>query len=325
MSAAIHARLESAVSTILVQLTYAHVRHVDVPALTISIFIFYGCVQTAARYAVNAFQRQLLLRCKVVLIGLVGSVFLEQMQISSNEAAPSSASLLIPKLAVVGCVLVFLSILMHKVQGQYNLVRICLFVFSDSIQGLLESAQDSLLAPVVTAVVCIASPWLATKLDARVPGLSVLCRALFMATVNWMLDLIQDTSATPGGHCAMLLLLTVVMEVCKSVDPALDETQAYAIYRVTAVLTAYLRRMRVESWLVTVCATFALLATRRIGARWSLAGLATQILLLLVVNAVVSEFKVSIAPLPVANKGMALAALLLFFQSVKFVTSSTAA
>jgi hypothetical protein len=262
-----------------------------------------------------------LLRYQVVLIGLVGSVFLASVQISSGAAV----AVLLPKLVVVGAVLVFLSIMLNKVQGQYNLVGICLFVFSDSIQGLLESAHDSLVVSVVSAVVCCAAPWLSQELDVRVPGLSVLCRALFMANVNWLLDLIADTSATPATHCAMLLLLTVVIEVCKSVDPALDETQAYAIYRVTAVLTAYLRRMRVESWLVTVCATFALLATRRIGARWSLAGLATQILLLLVVNAVVSEFKVSIAPLPVANKGMALAALLLFFQSVKFVTSSPAA
>ena len=327
MSFAVHARLESALSTILVQLTYAQLRHVDVPALTISILILYGCVQAAARHVVNAFQRQLLLRCQMVLVGLAGCVFLAQMQISSSDDALSSTSitLLIPKLTVVACVLVFLSILLHEVQGQYNLVSICLFVFSDSMQGLLESAQDSLVAPVVAAVVCIASPWLATKLDARVPGLSVLCRALFMATVNWMLDLIQDTSASPGGHCAMLLLLTVVIEVCKNVDPALDETQAYAIYRITAVLAAYLRRMRVEAGIVIICATFALLATRRLAARWSLAGLATQILLLLAVSAIVAEFKSCIAPLPAANKGMALAALLVCFEAVKFVTASPTA
>ena len=321
MSAALHDRLEAAVGVILVQLAYEQLKAVGAPALTISLCIFYSCVQAAVRHTAAGFQRDVLLRCQVVLVGVVGSVFLASMQISSGAAV----AVLLPKLVVVGAVLVFLSVMLHKVQGQYNLVGICLFVFSDSIQSLLESAQDSLVVPVVAAVVCSASPWLSRELDARVPGLSVLCRALFMATVNWLLDLIADTSATPAAHCAMLLLLTVVIEVCKSVDPALDETQAYAIYRVTAVLAAYLRRLRVDSWIVAVSSTFALIAAKKLHTRWSLAGLAAQILVLLVVNAIVAEFKVSIAPLPTANKGIALAALLISFEAVKFVDTSPAA
>jgi hypothetical protein len=42
---------------------------------------------------------------------------------------------------------------------------------------------------------------------------------------------------------------------------------------------------------------------------------------LLVVGAVVAEFKAAIAPLPVANKGVALAALLVSFEAVKFVVT----
>ena len=321
MSFAVHDRLEAAVSTTLVQLTYGQLANVDVGALTIAIFIFYGCVQAATRFAVHPFQRQLLLRCQMVLVGLAGCVFLAQIQISS-AGAQSSAALVVPKLATVGCALVFLSIMLHGLQGQYNLVSICLFVFSDSVQGLLESAKDGLVVPVVATVVCIASPWLATALDARVPGLSVLCRALFMATINWMLDLIDDTSATAVGHCAMLLLLIVVIEVCKSVDPALDETQGYAIYRVTAVLAGYLRQMHVESAIVVVCAVLALLVVQRLGARWALGGLVRQILVLLMVGAIVADFKAYIYPLSVSSKGMALAALLLFFEGVKFAAAS---
>lgn len=317
MSAALHDRLEAAVGTILVQLAYEQLKTVGAAALTISLCIFYACVQAAVRHTAAGFQRQVLLRYQVVLIGLVGSVFLATVQISSGAAV----AVLLPKLVVVGAVLVFLSIMLNKVQGQYNLVGICLFVFSDSIQGLLESANDSLVVPVVAAVVCCAAPWLSQELDARVPGLSVLCRALFMANVNWLLDLIADTSATPATHCAMLLLLTVAIEVCKSVDPALDETQAYAIYRVTAVLAAYLRRLRVDLWIVAVSSSFALVAAKKLHARWSLAGLAAQILVLLVVGAVVAEFKAAIAPLPVANKGVALAVLLVFFEAVKFVAT----
>jgi len=257
-----------------------------------------------------------------VLIGLLGSVFLESMQIASSGGAPSSFRLLMPKLAAVGSVLVFLSISLQSVRGQYNLVGICLFVFSDSLQSQLESAQDGLVVPVVAAVVCTASPLLTKALDEHVPGLSVLSRALFMATVNWLLDLIADTSATPGAHCAMLLLLTVVLEVCKGVDPALDDTQAYAIYRVTAVLAAYLRRLRVEPVVVAVCGALALLVTRKVLTRWALAGLAAQMLVLLFVSAIVAEFRVVIAPLPAANKGVALAALLVSFEAAKFVSAA---
>ncbi len=321
MSVALHNRLETAVGTILVQLAYEQLKSVGAPALTISLCIFYACVQAAVRHTAAGFEREVLLRCQVVLVGLLGSVFLASMQISPGAAV----AVLLPKLVVVGAVLVFLSIMLHKVQGQYNLVGICLFVFSDSIEGLLESAQDSVVVPIVAAVVCTASPWLSRELDARVPGLSVLCRALFMATVNLLLDLVQDTSATPSTHCAMLLLLTVVIEVCKSIDPALDETQGYAIYRITAVLAAYLRRLRVDSWIVAVSSTFALVAAKKLHTRWSLAGLAAQILVLLVVSAIVAEFKVSIAPLPAANKGIALAALLVSFEAVKFVATSRAA
>lgn len=317
MSVAVHDRLEAAVGTILVQLVYEQLKAVGAPALTISLCIFYGCVQATLRHTAAGFQRQLLLRWQVVLVGLVGSVFLASMQISSG----GGVAVLLPKLVAVGAVLVFLSIMLNKVQGQYNLVGICLFVFSDSIQDLLESSKDGLVVPIIAAVVCSASPWLSRELDARVPGLSVLCRALFMATVNWLLDLIADMTATPAAHCAMLLLLTVAIEVCKSVDPALDETQAYAIYRVTAVLAAYLRRLRVDTWIVAVSSTFALVAAKKLHARWSLAGLAAQILLLLVVGAVVAEFKAAILPLTVSNKGVALGALLVAFEAVKFVAA----
>lgn len=317
MSAVIPDRLETAVSTILVQLTYAQLQRVGAAALTISIFIFYGCVQAALRYAGSGFSEHLLQRCKGVLIGLLGNVFLECIQVSSSNGAVNWRVLL-PRVTVVGCVLVFLSISLQAVRGQYNLVGICLFVFSDSLQGQIEAARDGIVVPVFAAVVCTASPLLTKELDARVPGLSVLSRALFMATVNSVLDLIQDTSGTPSTHCAMLLLLTVVMEVCKNVDPTLNETQSYAIYRVAAVAAAYMRRLHVDPGIIVLSGGFALFITRRLEKNWALAGLATQILLLLLINAIVAEFRGAIAPLPATSQGLALAVLIVLFEAVKF-------
>lgn len=317
MSAVIPDRLETAVSTILVQLTYAQLQRVGAAALTISIFIFYGCVQAALRYAGSGFWEHLLQRCKAVLIGLLGNVFLECIQVSSGSGAVNWRVLL-PRVTVVGCVLVFLSICLQSVRGQYNLVGICLFVFSDSLQGQIEAARDGIVVPVFAAVVSTASPLLTKELDARVPGLSVLSRALFMATVNSVLDLIQDTSGTPSTHCAMLLLLTVVMEVCKNVDPTLNETQSYAIYRVAAVAAAYMRRLHVDPGIIALSGGFALFITRRLEKNWALAGLATQILLLLLINAIVAEFRGAIAPLPATSQGLALAVLIVLFEAVKF-------
>lgn len=314
----LHARLETAVSAILVQLTYEQLESLGEAALTISILIFYGCVQAATRLVGTGFQQKVLLRCRGVLIGLLGNVFLTSMQFSGTS---TSSHIFASKLVAVGCVLVFLSIALHFVKEQYNLVGICLFVFSDSLKGQLESERDSLVVVVIAAVVCTTSPLQSRALEARVPGLSVLSKALFMATVNWLLDLIQDTSATPAGHCAMLLVLTVAIEVCKSVDPSLEEPQGYAIYRVSAVLAAYLRVMRVDAGIVAIAGLFALLATKRLGTRWALAGLAAQIFILVVVSAIVGEFKLAIAPLPVASKGIALAVLLVFFEAVTVVSS----
>lgn len=79
--------------------------------------------------------------------------------------------------------------------------------------------------------------------------------------------------------------------------------------------------MRVEAGIVAIAGLFALLATRRLGTRWALAGLATQIFVLVVVGAIVGEFRLAIAPLPVASKGIALAVLLVFFEAVSVAAS----
>jgi hypothetical protein len=120
----------------------------------------------------------------------------------------------------------------------------------------------------------------------------------------------------------MLLLLAVILEVSKGVDPALADTQGYAIYRVAAVAAAYLRRLSVEPGVAVAFFALALVATRKIPKRWALAGLAAQLLLLMLVSELVSEFKAAIAPLPAESKGVALAALVVSFEAAKFALLS---
>ena len=316
MSSDVQARLETAVSTILVQLAYEQLARVGTAALTVSVLIWYVCAQAVLRAAPGRFEQQLLVRCLAVFTGLLGNAFLSCIAISTS-GGPGGERLLVAKLGVVGCVLVFLGIVLRAVRGQFNLVGISLYVFSDSLQGQLASEQDALVVVVVAAVVCSCLPLVSAALDAHVPGLSVLSSALFMATVNWVLDLIAGASAMAGGKIAMLLLVAVVMEVCKRVDPALAEPQGYAIYRVSAVLAAFLRRMRSDSWIVAVSGAFAHLATRKLLARWTLAALASQIVVLVTVSTVVGEFRTAIAPLSVESRGIALAVLLVFFEAAK--------
>ena len=142
VSSVIHARLETAVNAILVQLVYEQLQW-----------------------------------CQSVIVGLLGNVFLGCIQISVGN----NSRLLASKLTVVGCVL--------------DLVGISLFVFSDSLEGQLESERDNLVIVVIAVVVCTVYLLLTRAFDALAPGINVLSNALFMTTVNWLLDLIQDTSA----------------------------------------------------------------------------------------------------------------------------------
>ena len=149
------------------------------------------------------------------------------------------------------------------------------------------------------------------------PGLSVLMHALFMANVNSLLDLVSDTVATPVAHCAMLAMITVLIEVCKHVYAELDEPQSYAIYRIADVVSAYLLELRVELGIVAALGACCLMATRRHEARWPLLHLAFQILLMLTVNAIVGEFHKTISALPIANKTFSLLSLIIAFEAAK--------
>ena len=74
-------RLETAVSAMLVQVAYEQLRRVGAEALTMSIFIFFASVQAALRLAAGGFWQLLIVRCKVLLFGQLGSVFLETLQL----------------------------------------------------------------------------------------------------------------------------------------------------------------------------------------------------------------------------------------------------
>jgi hypothetical protein len=145
----------------------------------------------------------------------------------------------------------------------------------------------------------------------------VLVRALFMANVNWLLDLVSDTSATPVSHCAMLALIIVLIEVCKHVYVELDESQSYDIYRISAVLSAYLIELCVELGIVVALCVFLLMATRRQQTRWPLLHLAFQLLVMLTVNAIVAQFQQTISALPAPNKVFALVLLIMAFEAGK--------
>lgn len=316
---AIPDRLGAAVSTTLVMLTYTEMQGAGASTLTLACVVFYACLQVAVDHAAHAFHGHVLQRVQVVLVGVLGNVLLASLQISSVRLGTESgaAQRLLQDVLTLSCILVVVGVSLHGVKGASSFVNVVLFVFSDAVQGVLESGQNGAVIPLVTAVVCTTSPWLSSTADAHVPGLSVLVRALFMANVNWLLDLVSDTAATPVTHCAMLALITVLIEVCKHVYGELDEPQSYAIYRIAAVLSAYLLELRVELGIVAALGVVCLMATRRHEARWPLLHLAFQVLLMLTVNAIVAEFRKTISPLPVPNKAFALVSLIMAFEATK--------
>jgi hypothetical protein len=315
---AIPDRLGAAVSTTLVTLAYSELQGAGASSLTLACAVFYVCLQVAVDHTTDAFHGHVLQRVQIVLVGVLGNVLLASLQIASVRLdGDGAAQLLVQDILTLSCVLAFVGVSLHSVKGASNFVNIALFVFSDAVKGVLESGQNGAVIPLVTAVVCCTSPWLSATLDARVPGLSVLVRALFMANVNWLLDLVSDTAATPVAHCAMLALITVLIEVCKHVYAELDEPQSYAIYRIAGVLSAYLLELHVELGIVAALGVCFLMAARWHEARWPLLHLAFQVLLMLTVNAIVGEFRETISALPAPNKAFALVSLVMAFEAVK--------
>lgn len=313
---AIPDRLGAAVSTTLVTLAYSELQGAGASSLTLACAVLYVCLQVAVDHTSDTFHGHVLQRVQIVLVGVLGNVLLASLQIASVFES-GAAQLLMQDILTLSCVLAFVGVSLHSVKGASNFVNIALFVFSDAVKGVLESGQNGAVIPLATAVVCCTSPWLSATLDARVPGLSVLVRALFMATVNWLLDLVSDTAATPVAHCAKLALITVLIEVCKHVYAELDEPQSYAIYRIAGVLSAYLLELRVELGIVAALGVCCLMAARRHEARWPLLHLAFQVLLMLTVNAIVGEFRKTISALPASNKAFALISLVMAFEAVK--------
>ena len=91
-------------------------------------------------------------------------------------------------------------------------------------------------------------------------------------------------------------------------------------YRVLVVATEYMLSLCVDVNVVAVSGAFALFVTRRLEKTWTLAGLAAQILLLVLVNVIVTEVRSAIAPLPTASQGLVLTVLIVLFEAGKFAT-----
>jgi hypothetical protein len=320
MASTIRDRLGAAVSTTLVTLAYTELQDAGASSLTLVCSVFYVCLQVALDHVAGAFQRRILLRVQVVLVGVLGNVLLASLQIASvrvGGAQAGTVQLLAYDILTLSCILVFIGVSLNSVKDASNFVNIALFVFSDTITGVLESYRNGVIIPLVSAVVCTTSAWLIGRVDARVPGLSVLVRALFMANVNWLLDLVSDTSATPITHCAMLVLITVLIEVCKHVYAELSESQSYAIYRIGAVLSSYLVELNIDMEIAASFGLLCLMTTYRYQDRWPLLHLAFQILLMLTVNAIVAEFRQTISALPIANRAFSLLSLIIAFEAAK--------
>ena len=83
MASTIRDRLGAAVSTTLVTLAYTELQDAGASSLTLVCSVFYVCLQVALDHVSDAFQRRILLRVQVVLVGVLGNVLLASLQIAS--------------------------------------------------------------------------------------------------------------------------------------------------------------------------------------------------------------------------------------------------
>jgi hypothetical protein len=78
----------------------------------------------------------------------------EQLTAGGGEAGANSSRLVVVKLTVLCCVLVFLGVVLQPVCGQFNLVGICLFVFSDSPSGGMKRRLSVAISFIGMTLVC---------------------------------------------------------------------------------------------------------------------------------------------------------------------------
>lgn len=325
-------RLETAATTLIVGEVFAmSVKFVERDeVLLVSVFVFvlmcmvrrsvaFGAglerVCARERLYVGVIDRTLL-----VVLGVATRVLMSFVDFTTVQSVAAPTSVVVYKLAVLVSLLIFTSVLLHGSGMLSRLVSVVLYIFSDAIGLLLESGDDGMLVPFVAFVVLISTARLRAWVEGVVAGLGVVLDAVYMANVNWVLDLVRDNSVVALSHIGMLLLILCVLEVCIVVEPSLRETQSYALYKVSSLVFAYLVSWDVDLVCVVCIAVTAIVLT------WMHASQATgyQLAVLVLMNLVLYEFNAMLMMTYGGVKLLLLSCLVVLFETVRVTSENEA-
>jgi hypothetical protein len=333
--ASVNARLESAATSFVVTEVFA----MSVPVLertellVLSVFLFVwlhiGCelagVSDSAALRVGAPNRERLLagvlsRTQVVLLGVASRVLVSYMSFMSVGSVAVPGSVLLYKLGVLLCLLIFTSVLLHGDVVLSRLVNVVLYMVSDAIAMLLESGDGGMLVPCVAFAVLVCAARIRAWVDSVLPGLRVVLDVVYMANVNWVLDLVQDHSPAPLPHIAMLVLVLSILEVCSVAEPSLRETQSYALFKVSSLVYAYLMSWGPDVVCVVCISVLALLLTGM--SEWRATGY--QLVVLVLMAMVMYEFDSMLNLTYGGVKLVLVTCLIVVFETVKVLSEKQA-
>ena len=327
---AVNERLESAATTVVVAELFATSALVlgrsEVLLLALFLFVWVHIGrEVAGGRGVGASSRERLYagvldRTQLVLLGLASRVAVSYSDFTSVQSVAVPDSVVVYKLGVLLCMLIFTSVLLHG-NALSGLVNVVLYMVSDAIALLLESGDGGMLVPCVAFVVLVCSARLRPWVDGCVAGLGVVLDVAYMANVNWVMDLVADNSTVPLQHIALLVLLLFILEVCSAVEPSLRETQSYALFKVSSLVFAYFMSWGADLVCVLCIAVLALVVTRM--SEWRATGY--QLVVLVLLALITYEFNVMMSLTYGSVKLMSVTCLVVVLETVKVFSAGGAA
>ena len=310
-------RLESVVTFTLTRTAYASIMHQD----NTSILLFccalgYMLLHFLVRIAQKRVLQNMLGRGMTIVLGIVAMELTREIQftsIDSESSAPTGST--VARLICLTSMLVFVSVLLDGVGMQYNFVSVFLYIFADAIQSLLHVDGSGMLTLLLAFVTCSCSSAAGAVLRGVLPGLEVLMQAATTANVNLVLGVVQDSCPLPLAHIFMLLLLMHILEVCKVVRSDLAETQAYAAYKISALLFRYILSFDIDVAMLTMLVVCGLLVLRNL----SVSPVFDQLLYLLCINASVHLTNLGMGYVHGELAMLTMVCLIVCFETVKML------
>jgi hypothetical protein len=322
----VNARLESAATSVIVTEAYVTSGKFleSTELLVISLFVFVWVhVGSGLRGRVERVHNSERLfdgvidRTKLVLLGLASKVLVSAVEFTSVRSADVPAGVLVYKLAAMLCMLIFTSVVLHGDVVLSRLVNVVLYMVSDAIQVLLESGDGGMLVPCVAFVVLVCTARLREWVDSVVAGLRVVLDVVYMANVNWVLDLVHDNSTSSLQHIAMLALVLCFLEVCSVAEPSLRETQSYALFKVSSLVFEYIMSWEPDVVCVVCLSVFALVVTGT--SEWNAPGY--QLVVLVLMAMITNEFNIMLNMTHGGAKLVSVICLVVFFETLKVVST----